>query len=387
MHLAHFDIDAFLADYWQQKPLLIRNPWADWHNPLDPDDLAGLACDDDIESRLITRARHDLRLEEGPIPEHRFSALGAAPWTLLVQAVDQVVPAVAALIAPFRFIPNWRIDDVMVSYATDGGGVGAHYDRYDVFLVQGLGHRRWQVGAHGAGACTPDTPLLPHDDLRLLANFEPVAEWLLGPGDILYVPPYVAHNGVAVGDACMTYSIGFRAPAQAELVGDYGAYLAATISEDARYTDAQRTRQTNPGEISAPDLDRLHTMVTAALQDRTAFARWFGQYSTTPKYPDRDYAPDDRYRAADVRRLIVGGGRLSRNPASRFAFVRHEEARLTLFVDGTDIACEGRVAEAAAAICATGDVLLSGALAGDSAVINLVTALLNRGSLFLVAEE
>ena len=129
MHFTNFDTEAFLRDTWQKKPLLIRNPWAAWANPLDPDDLAGLACEPHVESRLIRLARDTLKVEPGPIPEKRFGKLGKAPWTLLVQAVDHHVPDVAALIAPFRFIPDWRIDDVMVSYASDGGGVGPHFDQ------------------------------------------------------------------------------------------------------------------------------------------------------------------------------------------------------------------------------------------------------------------
>ncbi|MEK6638011.1 MAG: cupin domain-containing protein, partial [Pseudomonadota bacterium] len=144
MHLTQFDPEIFLRDYWQKKPLLIKNAWDVWENPLDPDELAGLACEDGVESRLIMQADNRLKVEHGPVPEKRFSKLGKVPWTLLVQAVDIHVPEVAALIPPFRFIPNWRIDDVMVSYATDGGGVGPHFDQYDVFLIQGLGQRRWQ---------------------------------------------------------------------------------------------------------------------------------------------------------------------------------------------------------------------------------------------------
>ncbi len=169
MQFQHFDIDAFLRDHWQKQPLLIRNPWREWRNPLDPAELAGLACEEGVESRLIMQRRDGWKVESGPLREARFGKLGQAPWTLLVQAVDHHVPEVAALIDLFRFVPNWRIDDVMVSYATDRGGVGAHFDQYDVFLVQGLGRRRWQVGA----ACDAGAALLPHEDLRLLAAFEP----------------------------------------------------------------------------------------------------------------------------------------------------------------------------------------------------------------------
>src|SRR3546814_395245 len=183
MQFDHFYIDGFLSDYWQKKPLLIKNPWKSWSNPLEPDELAGLACEDEVESRLITQERDTWNVEHGPLAETRFSRLGKKPWTLLVQAVDTQVPDVASLIEPFRFVPNWRIDDVMVSYAADQGGVGPHFDQYDVFLIQGLGQRRWRIGAH----CDQSTELLPHDDLRLLAAFAASAEWILEPGDILYV--------------------------------------------------------------------------------------------------------------------------------------------------------------------------------------------------------
>ena len=185
MQLTNFDIDSFLRDYWQQKPLLIRGPWEAWRNPLDPDELAGLACEAQIESRLVVGGEGKWAVEHGPFGEVRFAKLGMEPWTLLVQAVDHHIPEVAALLAPFRFIPNWRIDDVMVSYATDGGGVGPHYDQYDVFLIQGPGQRRWRVGQH----CNANSALLPHEDLRLLADFEATDEYLLEPGDILYIPP------------------------------------------------------------------------------------------------------------------------------------------------------------------------------------------------------
>jgi 50S ribosomal protein L16 3-hydroxylase len=280
MQLAHFDIDLFLRDYWQKRPLLIRNPWARWRNPLEPDELAGLACEDGVESRLITRTGDRLAMESGPLPEARFGELGDEPWTLLVQAVDHHVPDVAALIAPFRFVPDWRIDDVMVSYATDGGGVGPHFDQYDVFLVQGLGRRRWRVGP----VCDANTPLVPHDDLRLIADFEASGDWVLEPGDILYVPPCFAHDGVAVGTDCMTYSIGFRAPSRAELVDGWAGHRADAMLEEDRYADPDLMPQAQPGEITGSAIDRLHAMVLDALSDGDAFARWFGAYNSQSKY-------------------------------------------------------------------------------------------------------
>jgi len=372
-----FDVAAFLRDSWQKQPALIRNPWAAWHNPLEPDELAGLACEDGVESRLITQSAEDWALEHGPLPEDRFGRLGKLPWTLLVQAVDHHVPAVAALIAPFRFIPNWRIDDVMVSYAVEGGGVGPHFDHYDVFLVQGLGRRRWQIG----GLCDRDTPLLPHDDLRLLADFQPLDEWVLEPGDILYVPPGFAHNGVAVSDDCMTYSVGFRAPSRRELIAGWSEDLLAELVDDDRFGDPDLALQDNPGEISPRALDRLHAMVSERVLDRAGFARWFAQYSTTPKNPEIDWGPEDPVAARDVRPLLARGVALLRNEASRFAFVREGEGAVALFVDGEHYPCGGEAARLAELMCAQDAFVVTAEMAASEDVVELVVALLDRGCL------
>jgi 50S ribosomal protein L16 3-hydroxylase len=380
MQLADFDIDLFLREYWQRKPLLIRNPWRAWANPLEPDDLAGLACEEEVESRLITQAGTDWAVEHGPLDEARFAELDDAPWTLLVQAVDHYVADVAALMTPFRFIPNWRMDDVMVSYAADGGGVGPHFDQYDVFLIQGAGKRRWQIG----GLCDEWTPLRPHDDLRLLADFVPVQEWVLEPGDILYLPPRIAHDGVAVGEDCMTYSIGFRAPAQRDLIEDWSAHVAEALDEDDRYADPGLARQGNPGEITTEALARLHAMATQALADRAAFARWFGQASSTPKYPQADWRPEEPLSVADVRDALEDGLPVRRNPASRFVFVREGAEALTLFVDGEAFDCAGEAARFAEQLCAADAVP---APAGDAAVLALIVALANQGSVTIEPED
>ncbi|WP_235982107.1 cupin domain-containing protein [Novosphingobium aerophilum] len=342
-----FDSAAFLRDTWQRQALLIPNPWADWRNPLEPDELAGLACEPGIESRLVTG--DGLGVEHGPLAEDRFATLGAAPWTLLVQAVDHHVPDVAALIEPFRFLPNWRIDDVMVSYATTGGGVGAHFDQYDVFLIQGAGRRRWRVG----GMCDETTPLRPHDDLRLLEDFTPAQEWVLEPGDILYLPPRLAHEGVALSDDCMTYSIGFRAPSAAELLAAWCDEALSVLTEDDRYGDAGAViAQANPGEITAEALDRLRRFALDALGDPARFARVIGAQATTPRYPEIDWSPA---RAPSLKRIKAArdvGGMVQRNPACRFAFVDRSPGHCLLFVNSEITECEGPVADCARAICA-----------------------------------
>lgn len=377
MHFTDFDIDRFLSETWQKRPLLIRNPWAGWRNPLEPDELAGLACEEGVESRLIVRGKDGLAMESGPLPEERFASLGKEPWTLLVQAVDQHVPDVAALIEPFRFVPDWRIDDVMISYATDGAGVGPHYDQYDVFLIQGQGKRRWRVGP----LCNADTPLEPHEDLRLIADFEATGDWILEPGDILYVPPGIAHDGVAVGDDCMTYSIGFRAPSRAELVENWCAHQVDAMVEDDRYADPDLKAQACPGEITASALDRLHAMVLDALSDREAFARWFGAYNSQPKYPDVDWSREEPIGPSTVRDFLAEGVGLSRNPASRFSFIRQQDGGAVLFVDGESHECRGKAVSLAQELCSGPAFTLDPALADLPDVVATIATLVDQGSL------
>ncbi len=379
MNLMNFDIDAFLRDYWQQKPLLIKNPWDGWSDPLEPDDLAGLACEQGVESRLITQTGDDpdlpWELEHGPFAESRFSQLDHKRWTLLVQAVDHYVPDVAAMIEPFRFIPNWRIDDVMVSYAADGGGVGPHFDQYDVFLIQGSGRRQWQVGGH----CDENSELLPHNDLRLLADFDATDEWTCEPGDILYVPPGIAHNGIAVGDDCMTYSIGFRAPSRSELIGYWADDLLADMQDDDRYSDPKLKALKNPGEIPTDALDRLHAMITEKLNDREAFAMWFGQYSSTPKYPDVDWRPEEPLGMDQLQQYLARETPIYRNPSSRFSFIR-EPSQIQLFVDGNSFPCTGESAKFAEALCAKNIVHMEQNYLQSDTVMALISKLYNLGS-------
>lgn len=377
MQFKNFKAEAFLRDYWQKQPLLIRNPWQQWQNPLSPDELAGLACEDHVESRLITQMTDDWNAEHGPLPATRFGELGKSPWTLLVQAADHHVPDVAALIAPFRFIPNWRIDDVMVSYASDGGGVGPHFDHYDVFLVQGLGQRRWQIG----GMCDDHTGLRSHEDLLLLADFEAAQEWVLNPGDMLYIPPGIAHNGVAVGKDCMTYSIGFRSPSRKELIGNWCDDLMPALTDDDRYCDPDLSVQSNPGEIPQAAIDRLHAMLTETLNDRAAFARWFGEYNSTPRYPDTDWRPEEPIETEHLRGLLTADHPLLRNSASRFSFVREEEDELLLFVDGECFPCAAETAAVAKMLCAQDQFVINPEWQKSDAVVALLAGLYNRGSL------
>jgi len=251
-----FDKETFLAQYWQRKPLLIRNAIAGFETPLPADELAGLALEEDIESRIIEYRDNQWRLDHGPFTGKDFHR--DTPWTLLVQAVDHVIPAVAELRKLVDFLPQWRVDDVMVSYAVDGGSVGPHYDNYDVFLLQGEGERRWRLGQY----CDAGSPLLAHPELRILSEFNCTREYLLGPGDILYVPPGLAHWGVAQGE-CTTFSIGFRAPRVNDMVSRWADCLLEHLDPELFYSDSHIEPVTRAGEIRPQDLARVRAQVNS----------------------------------------------------------------------------------------------------------------------------
>lgn len=377
-----FDPALFLADYWQRKPLLIRRAFAAWDSPLEPNELAGLACEEDAEARLVI---HDPQsdqwtLEHGPLPESRFGTLPRSHWTLLVQAVDQWVPEVADLLEPFRFLPNWRIDDVMVSYAADQGSVGPHVDQYDVFLIQGLGKRRWQVGRQ----LPADAPLRDGIPLRQLASFEPIEEWLLEPGDILYLPPGYAHHGAAEGDDCMTYSVGFRAPSRSELVAHWAGQALSELDEDDRFRDPAEalatSRTESPGRIDTSAIELAHHMVLDTLSDPEQFARWFGSHVTAPKYPELLAEPDP-LKPRTLRPLARSYG-LAWMPGSRFAYIDRPDGAW-LFVDGEMHDCPGALAGLARLIAArlSIDATDLAPWLDQPAALELLCVLHNQGSL------
>jgi 50S ribosomal protein L16 3-hydroxylase len=242
----------FLREVWHKRPLLIRNAVPGFTGLLSPDDMLQLAGRDDVESRLVQGSGTHWQLDHGPFRKSDFRRLPKTGWTLLVQSLNHVLPAADALLTHFNFVPHARLDDLMASYAVPGGSVGPHFDSYDVFLLQGQGHRRWQISTQTDLALLDDAPL------KILRRFEIEDEWVLGPGDMLYLPPHVAHYGVAE-DACMTYSIGFRAPTAEELAHGFLIHLQDTLTLEGRYADPDLRLQTTWRK--ADMLDQIEDMI------------------------------------------------------------------------------------------------------------------------------
>jgi 50S ribosomal protein L16 3-hydroxylase len=376
----------FLRDYWQKKPLLLRQAFPDFQPELDADDIAGLASDEMAESRLITgRYRNrDWELRYGPFNEEDFAALPPRNWTLLVQDVEKHYPPLQTLLAVFGFLPRWRIDDLMVSVAAPGGSVGPHVDQYDVFLLQAAGRRRWELST------TFDATLLPDCELKVLRAFDSEQTWELDPGDMLYLPPGVAHHGTAVepddgppeaGSAaplCMTWSIGMRAPSTADLLQALGEWLAAAPDEGGRYRDPDIAPSSRPGEIDGAALTRLRDLLRPAIEGSELFPAFVGTFLSRYRLAHEPAPPPRPTSQAELLQELERGARLHHNPWTRLAWLQTAKGAL-LFASGSAHPCS---IEVAVTIC--DPERLQAATAGQLNVdSNLLCELINEGHLLI----
>jgi 50S ribosomal protein L16 3-hydroxylase len=310
----------FLRDYWQQRPLLVRQAFPNFQCPITPDDLAGLALEEAAISRLVQyhRAKDHWQIETGPFAEDRFADLPERDWTLLVQDVDKWDADVAALYPAFSFLPRWRFDDIMISYAVPGGSVGPHVDNYDVFLIQGWGERNWKID----NRANPPLDFLPDVALKLLRQFDPSHDWVLAPGDMLYLPPGVPHHGVGVTE-CLTISVGLRAPSSAELIGDLADHLCPEMPEELRYVDPGLAAAKHAGEIDAAAIQRLRVALSPVLtMDDAALQRWFGSFVTRYRAAVLPTPPPKLPSRTHMARKLDEGASAVPHPYSRRAWTR-----------------------------------------------------------------
>ncbi len=293
------DVSGFLKNHWQTRPLLFEQAFPQFNNPLSRDELAGLALDGDVSSRIILR-ESDTRWHSryGPFTVQELEQLPSRDWTLLVSDVEKHLPDMRDWLTPFHFIPQWRIDDLMISYAPTGASVGAHTDNYDVFLLQAAGRRRWSIDTN-PGA---DKTLLPHLDIGVLANFTPRETFDLAPGDMLYLPPGVPHHGVSLDNECMTWSIGFRAPTHREIVTDLAENIAASIPEDAFYSDPSILLHEHSGQVSPNAISRIREIWNTYVHpDNDTFEKLAGELLTRRNIYAPGHSTGDNYPTADTQ--------------------------------------------------------------------------------------
>jgi 50S ribosomal protein L16 3-hydroxylase len=347
--------ETFLKRYWQKRPLLMKKALHPFPDIITPEEVAGMSCDERVESRLIREkgGKSPWELQRGPFKPSMFKKLPSKHWTILVNGVDRFVPSVQRLADEFSFVPFWRMDDIMISYAVDQGNVGAHVDNYDVFLVQAHGKREWLI---------EDKPRLEDDfvpglPIRLLKQFKPTHRWVLEPGDILYLPPRVPHHGIAQGDGCMTISVGFRAPTHDDIVNSLVSAALADSDVPVRYSDPDLAPQA-PGEISARSIAKVKKIVTDKLLSDDFIANWLGTFATET-YPDVELeAQATTVSAKQLAVMLKRPGVVARTEGARFAFIRKGANKVTFFYDSQKIELSKKAATLAE--------LLSNAMAVDA---------------------
>ena len=348
--LGETSIDDFLDQYWQKKPLLIRNAFPEIKSPITADELAGLACESQVNSRLVigedNKSDKMWQVEFGPFDENRFSTLPESDWSLLVSDVERHFPETKSILNSFRFIPDWRIDDLMISYAPAGGSVGAHSDAYDVFLLQLNGQRLWKISEHF------DEETINDIDLPILKEFDAEQEWLLNAGDMLYLPPNVAHHGIAQAclnqqgetEHCMTASIGFRAPSLNSVTSDYIHYLNENKHDEIRYSDITPAAPVHHAEITEDTVSHFIEFIQQGMStNRQHVKRWLGQYCSDNKTFEElnnDQSDIDFKRLSD----IASQQNLMHSPYSNFLFSHSDKISL-LFVNGVDYEVSKQFAE------------------------------------------
>ena len=374
-------LTRFLTDYWGQRSLVLPGACADMPELLDGDELAGLACEPAVDARIVRRLPDGgFESEHGPFAVSRFDSLGDADWTLLVNGVDLEIPGFETLLALLRFVPDWRLDDIMVSFAAPGGSAGPHFDQYDVFLVQAAGTRRWEMGADCRGA---ELTREQHGGLDLVAGFEPTEVLHCGPGDVIYIPPGMVHHGIAE-TPCLTLSLGLRAPAAADLME---AWLQDAEDAEEQASNAPLALDpplpADPARL-APDTivqarQALRAALLARIDDDTHFARWLGGVLTRPGRMTAPSRPDPLL-PLDLASALERGSWLERAPGARLLLHDDAEGRV-VFVGGDTFQADALSDTAAAPLLAFTPVH-AGDLE-DFAALELATALYNAGWLVL----
>ena len=333
------DAVEFLRDYWQKKPLLIRNAWPGLNELFTPEELAGLACEEGVHARLVEYQSTEprWRVRYSPFTHNDFLRLPDSDWTLLVSDCEKHLPELNALIQPFRFIPDWRIDDLMISYAVDGGSVGPHVDQYDVFLLQLAGKREWQIET----LPREHPECFEHLELAILKQFNPEHRWVLQPGDMLYLPPGIPHHGIARED-CLTASIGFRTPSRADCLRDYADLLAAGFMATDRYQDGELALQESPAEISAQAIQQYKHFLQDSLSfDDDLIAEWLGKMLTTVAADEVE---------SDYPHAVLDNTAYQHDPYARLAYIKQKD-RLLLFANGTMHALQTRLLKDVRILC------------------------------------
>lgn len=327
--LNNLNIKKFLSQYWQKKPLVIKQGFTDFIDPLDENDLAGLSQEPSVDSRIVSKTLNTWQVSHGPFEDINTHCDGA--WSLLVQSVDHFIPEADELMRAFDFIPHWRMDDLMVSFSNLDAGVGPHLDQYDVFIIQGKGSRRWQVGLPSDF----DT-IRPHKDLSQITGFETVIDEVLLPGDIIYIPANHPHNGIAL-EECLNYSVGFRAPSQQEMLSSLADFAIDNNLFNQRYTDNEITPREFSGEIKLQEIARFKHLLQQLLET-DQFSNWAAHFlSQGVDKQEFDENDIQTFSIQDISNKLNIGVNFIRSPGIKAVFVEQQSSNIqdfTFYISG-----------------------------------------------------
>lgn len=339
LNFPNLSVKEFLTDYWQKKPLLIPAAFKTLANPLSANELAGLAMDEEVESRLVIQTPGQIpqwSLKRGSFSKNEFKTLPKSHWTLLVQGVDRFIPEVSALLDHFDFIPQWRIDDVMISYAVEQGSVGPHYDNYDVFLYQAKGQRKWLLTT----ADCIESNYVPDIDLRIMKKFKVEQEYILEEGDMLYLPSTVGHHGISLSKDCMTYSFGYRSYQGQELWDSFGEYLSTYTKTPLFYKDPPWTLISETSCLPQQAWLQAKSVMQSLLDDEDLMSDWFGTFATSLDNQAESLLPlnsaeDPVIDILAFKQELIDSQGIIRNPLCRFAYTKSDKApQISLYING-----------------------------------------------------
>jgi len=379
--LGNLTPEDFLKNYWQKKPLVIRQAFPNFQCPISAEELAGLSCEEDVNSRIIIEkdGEHPWQPIFGPLDDDIFKNLPETHWTLAINDLEKVVPELAWISDLFDFIPNWRFDDLMCSYAADQGSVGPHFDLYDVFIIQGTGKRRWQIST---AEVTEDNQVTD-TPLRIQKDFNAEEEWILEPGDMIYIPPNVSHHGVSIGES-ISFSVGYRAVSHADLLNDFIAHITQGLSPKLTYTDTDLKTQNHSSEITADAIDRVKVIFKSYLSsEHNQIERWFGKFMSDTK-SDYMQAPEQLVESIDELIIEIENGlTLNRSPTSRFTFIQ-KGSNSKLFIDANDYCVSSEFAKT---LCNLREIPKTFLLTLSKKERDLILSLYNLGSIYLTSPE
>ncbi|MGF1683784.1 JmjC domain-containing protein [Photobacterium minamisatsumaniensis] len=371
MYQLSFSFDEFLAEFWQKKPTIIKGGFKNFVDPISADELAGLAMEEEVDSRYVAKHRSKWDVRHGPLT---FDKVPEDNWSFIVQAANHWHEGAASLITPFRQLPNWLFDDLMISYSTPGGGVGAHIDQYDVFIIQGSGKRHWRVGPKKDDY----EEEFGHSGLRQIKSFEPILDDILEPGDILYIPPGFPHDGYAI-DTSMSFSVGFRSPKKQELLSSFADFVIANEVGDVHYHNPALPARKTPGAILESEAQDLEAMMRSLLDHPQMMKQWMGEHLSNSRHELDIISAEPPWQSAETYQFLESGEVMKRLGGLR-AFYFPEQSHV-LYINGDRYELPEECGKAATYLCDEENITqeMLGQLLDHPAFVALLTQLVNHG--------